>query len=236
LKELERVTRTKPFRIWNDILWMMVLDARDMLVIHLASWTKGICGRSGLLSQVKAHHLAELPIGRRATERTDRDAHLRGLLDDAHQAAFGRLFPQSTSRQASGTDLDGLVVRMRNAAAPLSNYRNQNRAHVFEPGPSGAARMLDLTELRSTLTMAEQLLNDLRLVGCGTMMSHHDMNDADSATTAEEFVDSILVGHSYRKEIVMEGRDRQQFYEALHARHDALSAARQVMFNDNYDS
>lgn len=50
LKELDRVTHAKPFRIWNDILWTMVLDTRDMLVIHLASWTKGIYGRSGLLS------------------------------------------------------------------------------------------------------------------------------------------------------------------------------------------
>ena len=67
------------------------------------------------------------------------------------------------------------------------------------------------------------------------MMSHHDMNDADCATTAEELVDSILIGHAYRREIVMEGRDRGTFYGALHTRDDALPAGRQNMFNDNYE-
>ncbi len=49
LKELDRATRLKPFRIWNDVLWMMVLDSRDMLVIHPASWTKGVCQKGGLV-------------------------------------------------------------------------------------------------------------------------------------------------------------------------------------------
>jgi hypothetical protein len=117
---------------------------------------------------------------------------------------------------------------------PILNDRNQNRAHAFDPKRSGSARMLDLADFRSATDAAEQLLNDLRLVGCSSTMSHHDMNDADSASTAEEFVDSILIGHSYRKEVVMEGQERDPFYAALHARHDALPSAGQVLFNDNY--
>ena len=95
--------------------------------------------------------------------------------------------------------------------------------------------MLDLTEVRDALTMAESLLNDLRLVGCGSTMSHHDMNDADCASTAIELVDSILIGHSFRKESVMVTPDRIQFYATLHERHGAPHSDRQVMFNDNYD-
>lgn len=235
VSELDRVTKLKPFRIWNDILWMVVLDSRDMLVIHLASWTKGLCGRGGLLNQLKAHHLTELPAMRQPTERTERDAHLRKLLEEGYRAAFQRLFPQGTGVHASGTDLDGLKARLGSATKPLLNDRNRNRAHAFEEITSGSATMLGFPELRNALTMAEQLLNDLRLVGCSSTMSHHDMNDADCAATAEEFVDSILIGHSHRREVVMDGRDRQAFYDALHERHGGLPAGRQVMFNDNYE-
>jgi len=99
VSELDRATQAKPFRIWNDILWTMVLDTRDMLVIHLASWTKGIYGRGGLLGQVKAHHLADLPTGRPATARTDRDPHLR-----AYSAASDQAFRAHPITRSGGSD------------------------------------------------------------------------------------------------------------------------------------
>lgn len=235
VKELDGVTQGKPFRIWNDILWMMLLDTRDMLVIHLASWMKGIYESRGLLSQLKANHVLELPTRRRPTERSDRDEHLAGLLNEAHQAAFSRLFPKASGDHASHKDLDDLTARVRNGAAPIVSDRHWNRAHVFDPRRPGSARMLDLTELRNAVTVAEQLINDLRLVGCASTMGHHDMNDASSRMVAEEFVDSILIGHSYRKEVAMEGRDRRTFYDALHERHDGISAGSQTMFNDDHD-
>jgi hypothetical protein len=236
VKELDRVTRGKPFRIWNDIIWMMLLDTRDMLVIHLASWMKGIYGKGGLLSQIKAHHVRELPRRRRPTARSERDQHLAALQDGAHQAAFSRLFPKGSGNHASPSDLKDLTAQLKNDTAGIVSDRHWNRAHVFDPQRPGSAKMLDLTELRSVATVAERLLNDLRLVGCASTMGHRDMNDANSATAAEEFVDSILIGHQFRKEVVMGGRDRDSFYEALHSMHDGLPPERQVMFNDNYDT
>jgi hypothetical protein len=61
VEELDRVTSKKPFRIWNDIVWMMLLDSRDMLVIHLASWTMHLVEAGGLFAQLKANHLLDLP-------------------------------------------------------------------------------------------------------------------------------------------------------------------------------
>jgi hypothetical protein len=235
VKELDRATRFKPFRIWNDIVWMMVLDSRDMLVIHMASWVTGVCEKGGLIGQIRAHHVRELPAARRPTERTENNGHLREILDLGHQVAFARLFPGATGAHATAADLEGLKASLRQAADPLVKDRDENRAHVFEQGGSGSAKMLDLTELRNTLAFIEQLLNDLRLVSCSSTMSHHDMNDADSTTVAEEMVESLLVGNSYRRAVVMEGHDREAFYQACHERHDALPAERQILFNDNYD-
>ena len=95
--------------------------------------------------------------------------------------------------------------------------------------------MLELSELRCTLTFIEQLLNDLRLVGHSSTTAHHDMNDADCDMVAEEMVESILVGPSLRRESEMEGRDRETFYTALHDQHDALPSSHEVLFNDNYE-
>jgi hypothetical protein len=234
VQELDRATRLKPFRICNDILWTVVLDSRDMLVIHLASWVQGACSSEGLMWQLKAHHLRELPALRRPTERTDDDAYLCGLLDRGHQEAFARLFPSATGNEATGKDLDALTRRLRCTAEPLLKDRNANRAHAFERRGRGSAKMLELSELRNTMTFIEQLLNDLRLVGHSSTTSHQDMNDSDCDVVAEEMVESILIGSSARREILMEGRDRESYYKVLHDQHDALPSGSEVLFNDNF--
>jgi len=241
VKELDGATRLKRFRIWNDVLWMTVLDSRDMLVIHLASWVKGVCGRRGLTRQLKAQHLQELPAVIRATERAEEDAYFAGLLDHEHAAAFKRLFPGAMETHATSADLDALTKRLKRTADPLLKDRNdnrahafENRAHAFEPGGQGSAKMLDLTELRDSLTHFEQFLNDLHLVSHCSTVTHHDMNDANCKVVAEEMVESILIGSSSRREILMDGRDRETFYKALHDLHDALPSGSQVLFNDNY--
>jgi len=40
--DLMSVICGKRFTICNDIIWMMVLDVRDIFVIHFASWVRGI--------------------------------------------------------------------------------------------------------------------------------------------------------------------------------------------------
>lgn len=80
----------------------MLLDSRDMLVIHLASWTKHLVEAGGLFAELKTNHLPDLPASRRPTDRTDNDSHLRSSLDGYHQAAVTRLFPGLAAQTATG--------------------------------------------------------------------------------------------------------------------------------------
>ena len=53
--ETKRVTGGKNFRIRNDIIWDMVFDSFQMLIIDLASFCKGMCegNRTGVSGCVK---------------------------------------------------------------------------------------------------------------------------------------------------------------------------------------
>lgn len=235
VEELERVTLKKPFRIWNDVAWVLLLDSRDMLIIHLASWAKELVAPSGLLSQLKSSHLSDLPSRRRETERTDRDRYLEQILDGYHRDAFSRLFPNATGPFADASDIDDLILRLKQSADALRHDRNRNRAHAFERGKPGTARMLDFAELRQAIERYERLLNDIRLVGCASTLSYHDMNDADCKETARELVDAILIGHRSRQELVMGGQDREAYYSALHGQFEARGGDGASWFNDNYD-
>lgn len=46
---LDRITRGKLFRFGNHLVWLMLLDTRDMLVIQLASWATGVVDHGGLI-------------------------------------------------------------------------------------------------------------------------------------------------------------------------------------------
>jgi hypothetical protein len=236
--ELERVTRGKEFRIWNDILWLMLLDSRDMLVIHLASWAKSVYEPGGLIGRLQANYARELPRQRPWTsglEREDKDAHLREYQDRFHSDAFKRLFtcmcePFPTAA-AFAAMRDKFVSRMR----PVLDDRSQNRAHPYERAHAKAsAKMLDFTELRDVITFAEDFVNDLRIVGCGSKLPHNDMNATSSEHTAEEFVDALLLGTQYRRDLVRGETQRDGFYERLHMDHEARSDAARILFNDNW--
>jgi hypothetical protein len=235
VKELNRASRLKPFRICNDGLWMVMLDSRDMLVIHLSSWVEGICGKAGLLPQLRAHHLAQFARTRWWAEGRDEEKYLADLHDRKHAQAFERLFPRALGASAAAADFKVLVANVGQEWAPLVADRNRNRAHPFEYEHQGSAAMLDLDELRKALSWCENLLNDLRLVGHGSIVGYHDMNEVDVDAAAEEIVESILLGTASRRSVVAEGRGREDLYRELHERHDALPAGREVLFNDYYD-
>src|SRR4051794_36492533 len=69
--DLDRVSRNKQFRIRNDVTWLMLLDSRDMLVVQLASWAKGVYEPGGLIGSIQADHVRDLP-RRRPPDPTDR--------------------------------------------------------------------------------------------------------------------------------------------------------------------
>jgi hypothetical protein len=227
-KELERVTKGKPFRIWGDIQWTLVLDSRDMLVIHLASWVKSVTARGGLLGVIRAHHIRELKATPPKGTRERSAVH--------HKAAFGRLFPSAKKAHAGVDDVDDLSARLRALASDLHKDRNKNRAHFFETAKNkGMAKMLDLTELRTFVSAMERMLNDIRIIAHDMTVLHSDRNASHCGDAAEELVHSILVGSSGRREVVLEGRDKQAYYADLHQRHDASQPGPDTLFNDIYD-
>ena len=115
-KELDRVTRGETFRIANDVTWLMLLDSRDVLVIHLASWAKGVYTPGGLIGQLRADHLRRFPKQRPPEERDD-SYGWRTRRDREHADSFVRLFPNVTGDHPDGAAFerltDGFATRMK---------------------------------------------------------------------------------------------------------------------------
>ncbi len=209
VSDLETVTRGKPFRIWDDLAWMMVLDSRDALVIHLASFAKGLHRHH--LADIVHPHLKKL---RRSPKREEGE-----VVDEydpsvnSYADAFQRLFPACTKKSPGKSDIAALRDRLRVRVDLLRQDRNQNRAHVFELG--GNARMLSIDELADVFDHIEQILNDLRLLASnGTMGMDGVLSMVNPRFTARIFVDRILLGTRADPPA-----EREAIYDQLHQAH-----------------
>jgi len=230
-EEIERVSRGKKFWIWNDVAWLAMLDMRDVLVIHLSSWTESVFQRGGLFGQIRAGHLDAFPAKRNwADERETDDDELRRIHDENHVAAYRRLFPASTGRKPQGPDVDVLRERFMRMTKRVRDDRNRNRAHPYERMKQAKADMLDFQELGALFDEVERMLNDLRLLSLHSMMEYTEVNATDSGSVAQDMVDMVLCGTSLQIEMARGERRRDQFYGRLHAAHDAAPTS--DLFND----
>ena len=112
--DLDRVARGKTFRIRNDIVWNMILDARDKCVIDLYSLTVGMrhgvkpepnnpkvkggkdfMKKKGLFFYLRNHHRAKLSRTYVADPSDDTD-EIR-VHTATKSARFDRLFPACTT-------------------------------------------------------------------------------------------------------------------------------------------
>ena len=125
---LDVATRGKPFRIHNDVLWLMLLDCRDMLVVHLASWCRSAYGRGGLFAQLQANNVSDLR--RRKRARASDDPELERLTREAQDAAYGRLFPGVDPTHVQPKDIAALKDRFADETSLVVNDRDDNRAHA----------------------------------------------------------------------------------------------------------
>jgi hypothetical protein len=233
--DLDRVTRLRPFHNRNESIWTMMLDSREMLVIHLASWFKGALENGGLIGQLQINHVADLP---RAPPHEDPNPNRPEWLERDeqedrkrwHSDSFNRLFPKAGSHP-NGPDFDDLRQRVRDQAQPLKDDRNWNRAHPFET-VSGATKMLNVVELRSHLTYAEELMNDIRTVGGHGKFHYEEANVPSAATVAPDLVDAMLIGNPERLLRLRGSFRRDEFYNRLHADHDAKPPENDDLFND----
>jgi hypothetical protein len=234
--DLNRVTREKPFRIKNGVTWMLLLDTRDMLVVHLASWAKGVREPGGLIGKLQANHLRSLP---RVLPQSDRRQdepewdwrHDSERRNGEHAEAFTRLFPNG-AEYPDGAAFDQLLQAFKVQMKPLIDDRNWNRAHAFER-VSGTTAMLNISDLRALISYAEQFLGDIAMVGCHYTMDRPEMNQPSGEDVAPELVDALLLGDSERAARLRGHLIRDDFYAQLHARHDAgHPLGPEAFFND----
>jgi len=119
--EITTVTRRKRFKIWNDLVWMMVLDTRDAFVIHFASWLRGVTERGGLLRQIQAHHVRRLRRKWKSDRYSDHEL-LRSLLAHKHEETFARLFPEVTAAFPRPEDVERVRSDFHERFAPITRF------------------------------------------------------------------------------------------------------------------
>lgn len=66
-KELIARTGASVFDIANTVVWDAMIGKRDLLVIHFASWVRGLCEPGGFFGHLRAHHVPELRKAFKAT-------------------------------------------------------------------------------------------------------------------------------------------------------------------------
>lgn len=236
VNELERVSRGKVSTFWNYSLWVMILDSRDMLVIALATWAKGIYRPGGMLGKIQGGRRLPKVRGRKSS---DPSKYLAKIYAKTHSDAFQRLFPTAVGEAAGPNDFAALKDRFVAKMEPVVKDRDQNRAHFYEYEkikPANVAAMLDLPALWGLIEYAQGLLNDLRTVSCGHgSPDNRNMSPTNPEDFAADLVEALLTGTSHRRDFVMNDRDREKFYDDLHAKHDALGAPEAPNWNDPLD-
>jgi hypothetical protein len=122
--------------------------------------------------------------------------------------------------RSSTTSFEALITRVKKEFTPILDDRSNNRAHPYESGSRADVKMLNADEVRALLTYSEQLVNDLRHVALMPIYGFGDYNDTDCKAAARDVVDAVLLGTSEDIAETRGARDRDDFYEALHAEHD----------------
>ena len=230
--ELERVSRGKPFRVFNDVTWLMLGETYGMLVIRLASWARSVYEPGGLLGQVQAHHTRALPRER----RMEPDDGTKAYQDRFHGEAYGRLFSCACQPFPTPVAFTALREAFEKRMRPVLNDRSDNRAHPYErAGSKATAKMLETKELRVAMTYAEEFMNDLQLVGTVATTRYHEMNATSSGLASRDIADSVLLGTSRRARIVRKDAKRDELFAKMHAWHDALPSGSEELFNEMID-
>lgn len=233
--ELTRVTRGKPYRFRNDIVWRAMLDVRDKLVIDLYSLTvemrHGIKARypdarvsktkRGLFIELRDHHLASLT--RTYVPHPDDDGFEIKHHTEGKAETFARLFPNCTAESPGVADVEDLCEEFRLKMVPLGDDRNKNRAHALE-GDAGTAKMLWVPEFADCFDYTEKLLEDLSLLSAGACFGRTNMNNADCKETSADMVDMILLGNISDVRRLTATRTRDELYTRLHEIDDAAQA------------
>lgn len=232
--ELNRVTRGKQFQIRNDVVWNMLLDYRDKLVIALYSFSVALrhgirppsghvshefMAKEGLFFYLRNHYLGDF----RPTYAPHPDDDEYEIEQSATGKAeiFRTLFPTCAGETPTCADIEALCERFRQSMVQLGRDRNKNRAHAHE-GDAGQARMHSVDDLERLFRECEEMLENLSLASAGPSFGGGDLNAADTAETATDLVDVILFGNVSDIRRLVQNRTRDQLYARLHEIDDEI--------------
>jgi hypothetical protein len=237
VEELHQANGGLRFEIHDEAAWNWMLDARDMVVIRLASWVKSIWGKGGLLGRLAADGKVFRELNAEYPRSTDHTSEAR----QRRRAAFARLFP-SAKRRPTAAELELVRKAVYTHLEPVLRDRSANRAHPYE-GDDKEALFHQNSEMEEHLLYAEKMFNDLRIcAGAGVVVYHNHLGDT-SVTAAPDLVDAILLGGSDRIDMVtrpdiLDGtryraQRRERIYAALRAA--AVGRAPEESFNTDAD-
>lgn len=200
--ELEKRTRGEAFVIRNDLVWLTLLDSRDMLFVSFASWAKSLYGTSGFFGRFAAVGLKDLYVRTRPPPGA---GHRERVIHASLREAFGRCFPAAAEgrRQLRSDDIEQLRSRFERLVKPVLDNRHY-KAHPYEMDVAAQAKLLDVSEVKEVIDEAEGVLVDLGLVVDGSQWATHEhMSWASSSVTAQDLVDLVLFGSVIQVELFM---------------------------------
>lgn len=220
LKPLERMLNGQSFK--NDLVYLMVLDSYEMIVIDLASFFRGLLQKGGPGLNQLNNHLSRLKRGkppvdpsgsRNAEEWMNR--HRAQEIYDSRLQAFERLFPDCTGPYPQQSDVRKLKARLDRLSESCVSARDSFHAHRYEKKKK-TGRPLTLPEIESLFVDVQSMFNDLRLVALEGHFGYGDIPEEDQI--AMDLRDIILhgtIGAFCNKLGLGDGRVSDRYYWQL---------------------
>jgi hypothetical protein len=226
LKEIVRVTDGKTFNIENDIVYQMIWDSHEMLIIDLASLYRGMCQSGGFFGKLKIHAARLKTVSHRKLEigepniiesaknplsLQDRERVRREIKEDMQrfqaknlEQVLVSIFPDlksASTKRANHNHIDALKDNFWKKAEEMTKDRDIFRAHKYEEKEHKHGediKQITLKDIKVHFDNLEEMINAIRLVSTMGTLAYSDMNWASSKNTAEDIVDLVMMGSNNR--------------------------------------
>lgn len=218
------------FKVENVHIAQLIRDCEHMLVIDLASLSRGLLQRGGFLSKLSnfipiLRPMLPEEVPEPVAPKLIRDGvpdfddsvfvasykaeKIRSTVEACNEA-FARLFPEYIERKAmekiQAHDISALKDRFENIVKDVINDRDGNRAHRFEDPRKnrsfGAPRM-DVQRLESIFLKVENLLNDISHVVARRRLAYPTYSLYGGEEVVADLVDMVLFGTNNRIHLFM---------------------------------
>jgi hypothetical protein len=222
--EAQRIFGNQPFRRKNDILWMLLIDSYEMLIIHFAGLVKGMYTPGGFFDVLKSTVPAlrpkswrkfKSPKGQIFFDRTMTDDDKKRIeielstsfqrnQADMVKKTLLEIFPELLGEaefRPKPEQIEKLENRFKEEMRSIVNDRDQHRAHRYDmtkPSEIKKEDLVTLDLLSNKFDYLENLMNCLRFIGTDSSFGYSNMCWADTRNTAEDFVDLLQLGNINR--------------------------------------